>query len=199
MAATAGFRRPWRARSFGGPCWCLALMKIVATSCTIGSGGSGGVFGPSVFMGAMLGGAFGFMGHHFAPGWVINPEVLCAGGHRRLLRRGGQGAGGRHYHGLRNVRQLYPAGALDAGVHHIRFCCWARSTSMISKWLAGWPLRPILARICPRPAGKTLCERRGDLQGGDGGPGKPAVFRSGQAGDAVPAICIIRWRTRPAT
>ena len=49
-------------------------MKIVATSCTISSGGSGGVFGPSIFMGAMLGGAFGFLGHQLAPGWVIHPN-----------------------------------------------------------------------------------------------------------------------------
>ena len=40
---------------FWGTMLLLALMKIVATSCTISSGGSGGVFGPSVFMGAMLG------------------------------------------------------------------------------------------------------------------------------------------------
>jgi CIC family chloride channel protein len=52
----------------------LAFLKILATSCTISSGGSGGVFGPSVFIGAMLGGAFGFLGHKLAPGWVIHPR-----------------------------------------------------------------------------------------------------------------------------
>ncbi|MCK9377094.1 MAG: chloride channel protein [Syntrophobacterales bacterium] len=51
----------------------LAAMKIVATSCTLGSGGSGGVFGPSIFIGAMLGGGFGYLGHQLAPGWVIYP------------------------------------------------------------------------------------------------------------------------------
>ena len=59
---------------FWGTMLLLAIMKIVATSCTISSGGSGGVFGPSVFMGAMLGGAFGFLGHNLAPGWVIHPN-----------------------------------------------------------------------------------------------------------------------------
>ncbi|MFH1597210.1 MAG: chloride channel protein [Pseudomonadota bacterium] len=54
----------------------LALFKILATSCTISSGGSGGVFGPSVFIGAMLGGAFGFFGHSLAPDWVINPNAF---------------------------------------------------------------------------------------------------------------------------
>jgi CIC family chloride channel protein len=52
----------------------LALMKILATSCTISSGGSGGVFGPSVFIGAMLGGAFGYFGHALAPDWVVYPN-----------------------------------------------------------------------------------------------------------------------------
>jgi CIC family chloride channel protein len=52
----------------------LALLKILATSCTISSGGSGGVFGPSVFIGAMLGGGFGYLGHYLFPEWVINPS-----------------------------------------------------------------------------------------------------------------------------
>lgn len=52
----------------------LAFLKILGTSCTIGSGGSGGVFGPSVYIGAMLGGAFGFLGHQVAPEWVVNPN-----------------------------------------------------------------------------------------------------------------------------
>jgi len=54
----------------------LVFLKILATSCTISSGGSGGVFGPSVFMGAMLGGAFGCLGHQVAPNWVINPHAF---------------------------------------------------------------------------------------------------------------------------
>ena len=37
----------------------LIIMKIVATSLTLGSGGSGGVFVPSLFVGAALGGALG--------------------------------------------------------------------------------------------------------------------------------------------
>ncbi|MCP4251875.1 MAG: chloride channel protein [Candidatus Scalindua sp.] len=37
----------------------LCMLKIVLTSVTIGAGGSGGVFAPSLFMGAALGGLFG--------------------------------------------------------------------------------------------------------------------------------------------
>ena len=48
----------------------LALLvgKIAATSLTISIGGSGGVFAPSLFMGAMLGSAYGAGVHHLFPG-----------------------------------------------------------------------------------------------------------------------------------
>lgn len=45
----------------------LIFMKILATSITLGSGGSGGVFAPSLFIGAMLGGAFGSLVHSIFP------------------------------------------------------------------------------------------------------------------------------------
>jgi CIC family chloride channel protein len=41
--------------------------KIVATSLTLGSGGSGGIFAPSLFLGAMTGGAIGTLVHQIAP------------------------------------------------------------------------------------------------------------------------------------
>jgi CIC family chloride channel protein len=65
---------------FWGTMLFLVFMKILATSCTISSGGSGGVFGPSVFMGAMLGGAFGFLGHALAPNWIMNPAAFVVVG-----------------------------------------------------------------------------------------------------------------------
>ena len=37
----------------------LALAKLLATSCTIGTGGSAGDFGPSLVLGGLIGGAFG--------------------------------------------------------------------------------------------------------------------------------------------
>ena len=39
----------------------LVGAKIIATTCTLGSGGSGGVFAPSLFIGATLGGTFGVL------------------------------------------------------------------------------------------------------------------------------------------
>jgi CIC family chloride channel protein len=48
----------------------LALLggKMLATSLTIGIGGSGGVFAPSLFIGAMLGAAYGDVVHQAVPG-----------------------------------------------------------------------------------------------------------------------------------
>jgi len=46
----------------------LIFLKPVATCFTLGSGNSGGVFAPSLFTGAMLGGAFGYIIKYLAPG-----------------------------------------------------------------------------------------------------------------------------------
>ncbi|MBT8357266.1 MAG: chloride channel protein [Desulfobacterales bacterium] len=56
--------------------WLLLLLvicKILATSITIGSGGSGGIFAPSLFMGAMAGGFFGTVAHHLFPSVTASP------------------------------------------------------------------------------------------------------------------------------
>jgi CIC family chloride channel protein len=45
----------------------LLAAKILATSLTMWIGGSGGVFAPSLFMGAMLGSAYGMVVHHLLP------------------------------------------------------------------------------------------------------------------------------------
>jgi CIC family chloride channel protein len=48
----------------------LAVLKPLATWLTIASGGSGGVFSPSLFTGAMLGDAFGRIVHDAFPDWT---------------------------------------------------------------------------------------------------------------------------------
>jgi hypothetical protein len=45
----------------------LLFFKIVASSLSLGSGGSGGVFAPCLFMGAMAGGSFGAVVHNLLP------------------------------------------------------------------------------------------------------------------------------------
>ena len=49
----------------------LMLGKIFATSLTIGIGGSGGVFAPTLFIGAMAGSAFGVAAHQLYPSLTI--------------------------------------------------------------------------------------------------------------------------------
>jgi chloride channel protein, CIC family len=46
----------------------LFAAKLIATSITLGSGGSGGIFSPSLFMGAVLGAAFAVLVNRVAPG-----------------------------------------------------------------------------------------------------------------------------------
>lgn len=55
----------------------LLVGKIFATSLTIGIGGSGGVFAPSLFVGAMLGEAFGLLLHSADPALAPSPGAFA--------------------------------------------------------------------------------------------------------------------------
>ncbi len=68
----------------------LIFLKIFATSLTIGSGGSGGVFAPSLFIGAMLGGAFGHIVN------AVFPEIASTPGVYALIAMGAVVAGTTH-------------------------------------------------------------------------------------------------------
>ena len=48
----------------------LAFVKLIATSITVGSGGAGGLFAPSLFIGAATGGCIGYAVHYL--GWFPN-------------------------------------------------------------------------------------------------------------------------------
>lgn len=51
----------------------LVALKLVMTSLTLGSGGSGGIFSPSLFMGATFGGAFAWIANHLFPALHLDP------------------------------------------------------------------------------------------------------------------------------
>lgn len=55
----------------------LVGLKILATSLTLGSGGSGGVFAPSLFIGAMLGSSFGSLLHLLFPALPVSPGAYA--------------------------------------------------------------------------------------------------------------------------
>src|SRR5262249_52883822 len=48
----------------------LLALKLVSVAISYASGNAGGIFGPSLFLGAMLGGVVGTVGHHFFPNHV---------------------------------------------------------------------------------------------------------------------------------
>jgi len=54
----------------------LAIGKVLTTSFSIGSGGSGGVFGPSVVIGGAMGGVVGKAFHELMPGVVTEPGAF---------------------------------------------------------------------------------------------------------------------------
>lgn len=63
--------------------WLLLLLcvcKLLATCLTLGSGGSGGIFSPSLFIGAALGGAYGIILNYLLPGYELNPLIFVAAG-----------------------------------------------------------------------------------------------------------------------
>lgn len=55
----------------------LGLGKIIATSLTVGSGGSGGTLAPSLYIGCMFGGAFGIFFHGVSPDIAINSATYA--------------------------------------------------------------------------------------------------------------------------
>ncbi len=61
------------------PLWVVCLVpfaRIVATGLSIGSGGSGGIFGPGMVIGAFTGGAFFRLGEHTLPGFGHDPAAF---------------------------------------------------------------------------------------------------------------------------
>lgn len=57
--------------------FALIFIKIVATAVSLGSGGSGGIFAPSLFIGCMTGSAFGHIVHSAAPALTATPGAYA--------------------------------------------------------------------------------------------------------------------------
>jgi CIC family chloride channel protein len=74
---------------FGGIAWYLligfALAKMLATSLTLGSGGSGGLFTPTLFVGAAFGGGMGVLAHQLLPNFGLHPEAWALVGMAGLI------------------------------------------------------------------------------------------------------------------
>jgi CIC family chloride channel protein len=78
----------------GRTLWYIAIIlifvKIASTSVTLGSGGSGGIFAPSLFLGAMVGCSFGWLVHS------TFPHITATAGAYSLVAMGGLVAGTTH-------------------------------------------------------------------------------------------------------
>jgi CIC family chloride channel protein len=55
----------------------LLVLKLVAMAVSYASGNAGGIFGPSLFLGAMLGGIIGTVGHQLLPGYTATPGAYA--------------------------------------------------------------------------------------------------------------------------
>jgi CIC family chloride channel protein len=55
----------------------LVVLKLFAVTTSYASGNAGGIFGPALFIGAMLGGSVGTVAHHFFPRYTASPGAYA--------------------------------------------------------------------------------------------------------------------------
>jgi CIC family chloride channel protein len=55
----------------------LVVLKLFAVTTSYASGNAGGIFGPSLFLGAMLGGVVGTVAHHLLPAYTAMPGAYA--------------------------------------------------------------------------------------------------------------------------
>ena len=55
----------------------LLVLKLIAVATSYASGNAGGIFGPSLFLGAMLGGIIGTVAQHFLPNYIASPGAYA--------------------------------------------------------------------------------------------------------------------------
>lgn len=55
----------------------LTVLKLVGSAVSYGTGNAGGIFGPSLFIGAMLGGTVGSVAHHLLPAYTATPGAYA--------------------------------------------------------------------------------------------------------------------------
>ena len=55
----------------------LVALKLISVTVSYASGNAGGIFGPALFLGAMLGGSIGAVAHHMLPGYTAAPGAYA--------------------------------------------------------------------------------------------------------------------------
>lgn len=68
------------ASAAAGTLFLIAMAKILTTGLTVGSGGSGGVFGPAIAIGGGVGGSVGLLVSKYLPWFEVNPGAFVVVG-----------------------------------------------------------------------------------------------------------------------
>src|SRR5579863_4440025 len=55
----------------------LVVLKLITVTASYASGNAGGIFGPALFIGAMLGGSLGTFAHHLFPAYTASPGAYA--------------------------------------------------------------------------------------------------------------------------
>ncbi len=98
------------------PLWMILILpfaKILATSLSIGSGGSGGIFGPGMVVGGMLGAGIWRLLEPIAPGDPARPRAVRDRGDDGVVRQHRARPAGGHADGRGDDRQPGDAGPGD--------------------------------------------------------------------------------------
>ena len=93
----------------------LFVAQMVANCATLGSGGSGGVFAPSLYMGAMLGGAFGSLANGVFPEWTAGSGAYAMVGMAAFFAAIAKAADYLNTDPVRNDERLPHHAATDGG------------------------------------------------------------------------------------
>jgi len=55
----------------------LIVLKFIGVTVSYATGNAGGIFGPALLLGSMLGGSIGTVAHHFLPGYTASPGAYA--------------------------------------------------------------------------------------------------------------------------
>ena len=130
----------------------LALGKILATSLTLGMGGSGGVFTPSLYIGAVTGGAYGVLLTQLFPSLGLHPEAYALVGMGVVVAVATAAPHHGHPHRLRDDQRLRHHAPADDGRGDRADRGAAPRARLALQRLAAAPRRAPRARRRPRRA-----------------------------------------------
>ena len=91
----------------------LFVLKLLATTISLGSGASGGIFSPSLYLGATLGAAFASVAILVLPNAGLTLPSAAIVGMAAVGRRGNRRRSDRHRHGVRDDARLRDYRARD--------------------------------------------------------------------------------------